>query len=152
MPFDRQCSIGRRSGRRSNNPGSTAARRFIRGACSENDGSGFSTIGMVSVVTACEWRHYLALFDFLAQEWSVARLRSPHRASERATARFRASPSYMVVYGASSPRSCESAFPAARCSASFLFRPHAGANRRPVISAAIWKCLLWSGPHSSTIR
>lgn len=142
MPFDRQCSIGRRSHRRSNKPDSTAARRFIRGTCSENDGSGFPTIGMVSVVTSGEWSYYLALFNFLAQEWSVTRLRSPHRASERAAARFRASPTYMVVYGASSPRSCESAFPAARCSASFLFLPHAGANRRPVISAAIWKCLL----------
>ena len=44
---------------------------------------------------------------------------------------------YIVVYGASSPRSCDSALPAARCSASFLFRPQAGANRRLLISAAI---------------
>ena len=41
--------------------------------------------------------------------------------------------------GSGSPASWQSAFKAARCSASFLVRPHAGAYRRSPIRAEILK-------------
>jgi len=43
-----------------------------------------------------------------------------------------------------------SAFPAARCSASFLLLPQAGVCLRPSTTAATKNSLLWSGPFSSS--
>src|SRR4051812_21458333 len=47
-----------------------------------------------------------------------------------------------VGYGTGSPRSAQIALCAARCSDSFLLRPHAGANRCRPICADILKHLL----------
>ena len=50
------------------------------------------------------------------------------------------------------PQSWHNALSAARCSASFLLRPQAGAWRWRPISAVILKHFEWSGPFSSSSR
>ena len=54
--------------------------------------------------------------------------------------------------GIGSPAIWLRAFRAARCSASFLFRPQAGGNELRPTCAAILKHLEWSGPCSSSSR